>query len=249
MKRPSRETTAPAGVVEVVGGRQLDAAAAVAVVHPELDRRDAGALAVLLARDEVVAVGRPGGGADVDILLLGQSARVACRRRPSSQTFSMPLRSLVNAIVLPSGEKRGLRVVRGPARQRLRGARRRSAASRCRPADRRRSSGRRARRPPRSTSPRATSKAIRRASARGLLMSAATSFFVGDAAGVALGLGVGVPVGVGVGVAESAGATARKARVRRIERKGTSFERPILRHRRAPSNRIVASGDRRGTVR
>ena len=78
-------------------------------------------------------------------------------------------------------------------------------------------------------------------------MSAATSFFVGEGAGVALGVGVGV--GVGVGAAGSTGATARKARVRRIERKGTSFERPILRHRPAPSNRIVAGGSRRGTVR
>ena len=66
-----------AGVVDVVGGRQLDsAAAALAVEDPELHRRNAGLLAVFLAGDHVLAVGRPGGAPDVEILLGRQGLRI-----------------------------------------------------------------------------------------------------------------------------------------------------------------------------
>ncbi len=66
----------PGGVVQVVGGGQLDPAAAVAVVHPELHRRDPGALRLLFARDQVDAVRRPRGAADVGVLLRRERAGV-----------------------------------------------------------------------------------------------------------------------------------------------------------------------------
>jgi hypothetical protein len=68
--------------------------------------------------------------------------------------------------------------------------------------------------------PSETSKAIFRASSRGALTSAATSFFVG--AGVAVGEGVDVGVGVGVSPRRAAVRARAGSRLLRIERTGTS---------------------------
>ena len=64
------------GVVQVVARGELDAGAAAAVVEPELDRREPRGLPLLAPREQVFAVGRPVGSADVGVLLLGQRARV-----------------------------------------------------------------------------------------------------------------------------------------------------------------------------
>src|SRR5439155_23705758 len=64
----------PGGGVDLVLRDDLDPRAAVAVEHDDLDRRDAGLRRVLLARQDVQAVRRPGGGREDGVLLFGQGA-------------------------------------------------------------------------------------------------------------------------------------------------------------------------------
>src|SRR5262245_61720524 len=142
-----------------------------------------------------------------------------------SQMFSMPPRSLVKAIVFPSGEKRACESYAGPC-----------VSARAAPP----AAGTAYRSPSRSNRivdpsgdastetqvPAEVSNASLRASGRGALMSAATSFFAGVGLGaeafVGVGVGVGVVVGDGV-AADSRESGQRSASAKKVERTRTSL--------------------------